>query len=302
MAERVALTGATGFIGQNLLAALDESDYPTRALTRRPRTGSGSVSWINGDLNNSQALDELVDGCTAVIHCAGTVRGNSLEDFLEVNLRGTENLLAAVARQTPRPRFLLISSIAARYPDYSWYSRSKSMAEALLMSDKYSGITRTIYRPAAVYGPGDREMRPLFRLMRRGFLFGPRIPGNRLSLIHVDDLVRAILQWLPAKQAQGTFELDDGATEGYTWEDITSIAHDTWQRPVTHIRVPVTLLTGIAHANLLMARVFRYRAMLTPGKVNEITHENWVCDNTPLMNALGWKPEISLPDAIDTVI
>ena len=302
MTEQVALTGATGFIGQNLLTALDESGYPTRALTRRPRTGSGSVTWINGDLNNSQALDELVEGCTAVIHCAGTVRGNSLEDFLEVNLRGTENLLAAVNKPEPRPKFLLISSIAARYPDYSWYSRSKSMAEALLMSDKYTGMTRTVYRPAAVYGPGDREMRPLFRLMRRGFLFGPRVPGNRISLIHVDDLVRAILEWLPAKQAQGTFELDDGAAQGYTWEDITAIAYDTWQRPVTHIRVPVTLLRGIAHVNLLMARVFRYSAMLTPGKVNEITHENWVCDNTPLMNALGWKPEISLPDAIDTVI
>ena len=302
MTEQVALTGATGFIGQNLLTALDKSGYRTRALTRKPRPGSGSVSWINGDLNNSQALDELVEGCTAVIHCAGTVRGNSLEDFLEVNLRGTENLLAAVAKLTPRPRFLLISSIAARYPDYSWYSRSKSMAETLLMSDEYSEIPRTIYRPSAVYGPGDREMRPLFRLMRRGYLIGPRIPGNRLSLLHVDDLVRAIAQWLQAKQAQGIFELDDGATEGYTWEDITAIAHNTWKRSITHIQVPVALLKGLAHANLLLARMFRYRAMLTPGKVNEITHENWVCDNTPLTNSLGWKPEISLPDAIKTVI
>ncbi len=302
MTEQVALTGATGFIGQNLLTALAESGYPVRALTRRPRPGSGSVSWVNGDLNNSQALDELVEGCTAVIHCAGTVRGNSMEDFLEVNLKGTENLLQAAARPASPPRFLLISSLAARYPDYSWYSRSKSMAEALLMSDKYSRLSRTIYRPSAVYGPGDREMRPLFRLMRRGYLFGPRIPGNRLSLIHVDDLVRAILQWLPAKQAQGTFELDDGATRGYTWEDITAIAYDTWQRPVTHIRVPVALLKCLAHANLLLARTFRYRAMLTPGKVNEITHDNWVCDNTPLTNCLGWKPEISLSDAIDTVI
>ena len=302
MTEQVALTGATGFIGQNLLTALAESGYPVRALTRRPRPGSGSVSWVHGDLNNSQALDELVEGCAAVIHCAGTVRGNSMEDFLEVNLKGTENLLEAAARPASPPRFLLISSLAARYPDYSWYSRSKSMAEALLMSDKYSGLSRTIYRPSAVYGPGDREMRPLFRLMRRGYLFGPRIPGNRISLIHVDDLVRAILQWLPAKQAQGTFELDDGTPRGYTWEDITAIACDTWQRPVTHIRVPVTLLKCLAHANLLLARTFRYRAMLTPGKVNEITHDNWVCDNTPLTNCLGWKPEISLSDTIDTVI
>ena len=107
-------------------------------------------------------------------------------------------------------------------------------------------------------------MRPLFWLMRRGYLFGPRIPGNRLSLIHVDDLVRAILLWLPAKQAQGTFELDDGTSEGYAWEDITAIGSDTWQRAITHIRIPITLLKGFAHVNLMLARTFRYPAMLTP--------------------------------------
>ena len=302
MTERVALTGATGFIGGNLLTALDKSEYPTRALTRRPRTHSGFVSWINGDLNNPRALDELVAGCSSVIHCAGAVRGNSLEDFLEVNLKGTEKLLAAANKQKPPPRFLLISSIAARYPDYSWYARSKSMAETLLMSDGYAGLSRTIYRPTAVYGPGDKEMRPLFQLMRRGFLLGSAPPGARFSLIHVDDLVRAILKWLPAKQAQGLFELDDGTREGYRWEDITAIGYGAWKRPITRIRLPVTLLKSLAHANLLLARVFRYRAMLTPGKVNEITHDNWVCDNTPLTNALGWRPNIRLADAIDSIV
>ena len=302
MTERVALTGATGFIGNNLLAALARSAYPTRALTRRPRAGSGSVTWINGDLNNRAALDELVAGCTCVIHCAGAVRGNSLEDFLEVNLRGTENLLAAVGKLAPAPRFLLVSSIAARYPDFSWYSRSKSMAEALLMSDRYSGVSRTVYRPAAVYGPGDREMQPLFRLMRSGFLLETGMPDARISLIHVDDLVCAILKWLPAKQVQGVFELDDGTREGYRWEDITAIGYDTWKRSITHIRIPVTLLKALAHANLLLARVFRYRAMLTPGKVNEITHDDWVCDNTPLTTCTGWRPNIRLADVIDSVV
>ena len=302
MTERVALTGATGFIGRNLLTVLDKSGYPTRALTRQPRTDSGSVTWTNGDLNNQPALDELVKGCTSVIHCAGAVRGNSLEEFLEVNLRGTGNLLAAINKLATAPRFLLISSIAARYPDYSWYARSKSMAEALLMSDRYAGISRTIYRPTAVYGPGDREMRPLFRLMRRGYLLETGTPGASISLIHVHDLVDAIFKWLQAKQAQGVFELDDGTSRGYRWTDITAIGQDVWKRPITHIRVPVVLLKSLAHVNLLLARIFRYRAMLTPGKINEITHEDWVCDNTPLTNALGWQPNIRLADAIDSVV
>ena len=303
MTERVALTGATGFLGSNLLAALEKSNYPARALTRRPRADTTSTSWINGDLNNRSALDELVEGCSSIIHCAGATRGNSLEDFLEVNLKGTENLLNAARKITPAPRFLLISSVAARYPEYSWYTRSKSMAEALFMSDDYAALSRTIYRPTAIYGPGDREMRPLFRLMRRGFLAGDcdtrdknqpdprRGPGKR----HPD---------VAASQgsAQGLFELDDGTSEGYRREDIAAAGEATWKRRIIHIRIPATLLKCAAHANLQLARAFRYPAMLTPGKVNEITHENWVCDNTPLTVTLGWKPEITLHDGIDTAI
>ncbi len=302
MKEQVALTGATGFVGKNLLAALDKSDYPIRALTRRRQADQGFVSWVNGDLNNQPALDKLVEGCTSVIHCAGAVRGNSLEDFLEVNLKGTENLLAATLKITPPPRFLLISSVAARYPDYSWYSRSKSMAEALLMSDRYSGLSRTIYRPTAIYGPGDKEMQPLLRLMRYGFLLTPGTPDARISLLHVNDLVDAILKWLTATAAGGLFELDDGAGGGYRWRDIIAIGQDTWKRPITHIRVPIPLLKTFSHVNLMLARVFRYPAMLTPKKINEITHEDWVCDNTPLTNHLGWRPTVRLSDAIDSVV
>ena len=306
MTERVALTGATGFLGNNLLAALEKTECRINALTRRPGPDSGPDSgrttWINGDLNNRPALDELVEGCTSIIHCAGATRGNSLEDFLEVNLRGTENLLNAARKITPAPRFLLISSVAARYPGYSWYSRSKAMAEELLMTDDHAALSRTIYRPTAVYGPGDKEMRPLFRLMRRGILAGAGTPGARISLIHVADLVNAIRMWLQATEAQGLFELDDGTSGGYRWEDIATAGEAAWNRRIIRIRVPAPLLKSAAHVNLLFARILRYPAILTPGKVNEITHENWVCDNTPLTATLGWKPEITLREGIDTAI
>ena len=82
-------------------------------------------------MDNRPALDELVEGCSSIIHGAGATRGNSLEDFLAVNLKGTENLLNAARNVTPAPRFLLLSSVAARHPDYSWYARSKALAEEL---------------------------------------------------------------------------------------------------------------------------------------------------------------------------
>lgn len=298
MPGRVALTGATGFIGGNLLASLVKSNFPVQALTRRPRDDSPLVHWVNGDLNNRRALAELVEGCDAVLHCAGAVRGNSLQAFLEVNFRGAQNLLDEVRKQSSRPRFLLISSLAARYPAYSWYARSKSQAEALLRSGQYPGLPWTIYRPTAVYGPGDREMAPLFRTMRRGFLLAPKVAGARISLLHIADLADAVLKWLTAQDAAGLFELDDGAPGGYDWNDIAAAGQAAWKRPVTLVQVPVPLLRGLARVNLLLAGACRRQAMLTPGKVNEITHRDWVCDNAPLTECLGWTPRVNLTDAL----
>ena len=302
MTESVALTGATGFVGSNLLTALEKSGYLVRALTRRPQPARAGIAWINGDLDSRAALAELVKGCAGIIHCAGVTRGNSLEEFRQVNLKGTENLLAATREVIPAPRFLLVSSLAARYPDYSWYARSKAEAEALLLADDHAGRSCAIFRPTAVYGPGDKEMLPLFRLLRRGLLLAAGTPAARISLIHVDDLASAILMWLQAREAQGLFELDDGTEGGYGWADIAAIGRAAWKHRIAQVRVPVPLLSCAARLNLLLACACRYPAMLTPGKVNEITHENWVCDNTPLTARIGWQPNIRLADVIDSVV
>ncbi len=296
--EQVALTGATGFIGKRLLIALNKAGFAVRALTRRDGPGPDAACWVKGDLSQDSALRLLVEGCSAVIHCAGAVRGNSLDDFLATNVGGTEKLLDACLEETPPPRFLLISSLAARRPDYSWYSRSKAMAETALMSERYAALSRTIYRPTAVYGPGDRELRPLLRLMRRGLLPTPRTPDARFSLLHVDDLADAVLKWLGAEKISGRFELDDGAAGGYRWKDVKAIGQNAWKRSIVHVQVPVSLLRVFARINLLCARLLRRKAMLTPGKINEIAHDDWTCDNAPLAACLGWQPKIRLADAI----
>ncbi len=298
MSERVALTGATGFIGTNLLSAFAQAHIPIRALTRSPRKNAGGITWIGGDLENPSALHHLVNDCTAIIHCAGVVRGNSLEDFEHVNVKGTENLLNAVREKPVKPKLLLISSLAARHPQYSWYAKSKATAEELLMSAPYADIPRTIFRPTAVYGPGDKEMQPVFSLMRRGFLLAPKVKNARISLLHVHDLTCAIMAWTRHKKMSGIFEMDDGKKDGYKWGEIADIGEQVWRRPIRRLEVPVPVMNTVAHVNLLLARVFRYSAMFTPGKINEITHKDWVCDNTPLMDHLKWEPKIKLRDGI----
>lgn len=303
MPELVALTGASGFIGSAILQKLVQCKYEVRALGRKPQQDTELVKWIQGDLNNTAALRKLVKDAFAVIHCAGQVRGNSLEAFTQTNVDGTKNLLRVTRDQAVRPRFLLISSLAARQPELSWYAKSKQMAEQALID--YSGnLQWTVFRPTAVYGPGDKEIKPIFSATRYGFLPVVGNPANHFSLLHVNDFVTAIQCWLETKTTtNGIFELDDGNPGGYSYQSLAAIAQDVWQRPVRCFFIPIPLVRLVATANLWLSRLLHYAPMLTPGKTRELQHPDWLCDNRPLMNALPyWHPSVKLRDALPKII
>ncbi|MGY8974444.1 MAG: NAD-dependent epimerase/dehydratase family protein, partial [Sphingomonadales bacterium] len=67
----IALTGATGFVGQAVLAEALRCEEPVRALTRRPMAQREGVAWVEGTLDSKPALAQLVAGAEAVIHVAG---------------------------------------------------------------------------------------------------------------------------------------------------------------------------------------------------------------------------------------
>jgi nucleoside-diphosphate-sugar epimerase len=248
-------------------------------------------------------LQSLIKGVSAVVHCAGVVRGSSLKEFTHTNVDGTNNLVRISLQQIPPPKFLLISSLAAREPSLSWYAKSKYLAEQIVADN--SGIMPwTIFRPTAVYGPGDKELSPLLRITRYGVLPMVGSKTARYSLIHVSDLVSAILCWLVTiDQVRGVYELDDGKPGGYDCHSLVSIAQEVWGRPVRCIFIPVTLVSLFADINLWLAVLLRYAPMLTPGKVREIRHPNWVCDIAPLFLVLpSWQPCVRLRDALPKAI
>jgi nucleoside-diphosphate-sugar epimerase len=259
------------------------------------------IELISGDLHNHQALHELLQDCEAVIHLAGAVRGNSYRGFEQPNVEGTENLCQAVRAQNKPPRLLLFSSIVAREPQLSWYSRSKRAAEDQLR-EAYADLDWTILRPPAVYGPGDKEMLPIFRLMAKGIAPVPGAVKARTSLIHVDDLVAASLSCLVSEATSGElFYLDDGHTDGYDWTDMAAIAAQVYRRPVRTWSVPRLLLDAIAVTNLGLARLSGRAAMLTPAKLRELRHPDWVANNATITAASGWQPQIGLMQGLQSL-
>jgi nucleoside-diphosphate-sugar epimerase len=257
-----------------------------------------SVQWQPGSLADEHSLRVLVDGADAVVHCAGAVRGITLDQFKEVNTEGVTRILRAAIEQKV-PRFLLMSSLAAREPGLSAYAASKKLGEDVLLG--CSGkIEWEILRPPAVYGPGDREMQPLLQLIRRGIvpIIGDR--AGRFSLIHVDDLVQAVHCLIVDKGTRHgrCFELHDGHRDGYTWSDIAKIATYLNGKEPFCLSVPRSLMQFVGLINISLARLFGYKPMLTPGKVREIFHPDWVCDNTAITGEIDWQPQISFQEGM----
>ena len=298
MPELVALTGATGFIGTALTNIFSQAGIKVRALSRKTRISDKSLEWVQGDMHSPLALKRLVQNADTVIHCAGNVRGKSKQEFLSINQVGTENLLAACKNEKNIQRFLLISSLAAKHPHLSWYAYSKHAAEQTLLANKNNFSSSTVFRPTAVYGPGDKEIRPLLKGLKMGLLVKPDAKTN-FSLLHINDLVSAINLWAShPTPINGTYELDDGTANGYNWSKLIDLAQQHWGKSVYSISIPIGFLKILANTNLKIARLLHYSPMLTPGKVNEILYPDWVCDNSDLSTAIKWQPSIHLSHAM----
>ena len=298
---RVAITGATGFIGRRLTLDLHRRGHRVRALVRDPRRADEllvpGVELVAGDLASPAALARLVAGCDAVIHCAGAVRGRNYSDFAPANVAGVEQMLAALRTQPPA-RLLVLSSLAAREPGLSPYAASKRAGERILLTQG-EGVRWTILRPPAVYGPGDRELLPLFRLMARGLAAVPGQMSDRVSLLYIADLIAAITAWLQLKDPPSSvFPLSDPTDGGYSWTEIIAIASATFGRRVRPLPLPAMALDVAARVNWLGAAALGYAPMLTPAKLRELRHPDWVCDWRELGTALHWQPQVPLAEGL----
>ena len=298
----IAVTGITGFIGQAIGRQLHAAGWKIRALVRdqsRAQALKGIVDeWVSGDLGDQGALQKLASDAYAVVHCAGVVRGATQQAFDEVNVEGVRNLVESISNLDEPPRLLGLSSLAAREPGLSFYARSKYEGEQVLRKQA-AGLDWIALRPPAVYGPGDRELLPLFQLMARGLAPIPGSRDARFSMIYVDDIARLVESWLHTDQVpSGVSSLHDGTPGGYGWSDVSAAGSRLCQRPVREFRLPGAVLTVPAWINRRLARWLGYAPMLTPEKLRELRHPDWVCDNEALHQVLDWQPRIQLEEGL----
>jgi nucleoside-diphosphate-sugar epimerase len=292
----IALTGGTGFVGQAVVDLACRRGLSLRALARREQAPCNGVEWIRGDLADRAALVRLVDGAQAVLHVAGVVNAPDPMGFHLGNVAGTEALVEA-AEQAGVPRFVFVSSLAAREPGLSAYGQSKRHAEEVVQT---STLDWTIVRPPAIYGPRDREILELFRAARWGVVPIPPA-GGRASVIHVEDLARLLVALLPSDPAlsRRIVEPDDGREGGWTHADLARAIGRAVGRRVWTPHMPKWALLSAARLDRL---VRGKRARLTPDRVGYMVHPDWVSRVGKSPPAGLWQPEIPTEEGLAATV
>jgi len=209
---RVALTGATGYTGGRLLAALRRRGDEVTALVREGSAREGleqaGARLVVGDLSSQKGLEPLVEGADAVLHVAATFRtaGHADRYYHDVNVGGTERLLEA-ALSAGVKRFVHTSTVGVhghvvRPPaDESSpiapgdvYQATKAEAEAMVLQfGRERGLPVVVVRPGAIYGPGETRLLKLFRAIARGRYAIVGSGRTFYHLVYIDDLVAGFL-------------------------------------------------------------------------------------------------------------
>jgi uncharacterized protein YbjT (DUF2867 family) len=269
-ARLVAVTGATGFLGRHLARELAADGWRVRVLARRdvihPLWRELEVEVVLGDLADASALDRLCRDAELVVHCAGLTKAWTAAAFNAVNVEGTRRVA-----ERATGRMLLVSSLSAREPGLSDYAASKRAGEEAARA--VLGQRITVVRPPALYGPGDPETLPLFKLAASSPVLPLLGPEARIAMMHVQDAARQIAA-IAKLSEPFEISLADNRPDGYRWREVLQTAANVFGRTPKCVRIPQLALHLAAAAGRLASRSGP-APMISFGKVREISHPDW---------------------------
>ena len=305
-----AVTGATGFIGRALALRLAAAGTPVLALVRdTARAGelatTPGIELVRGDLREPALLRDLTGRAGVVYHLAGLTSARSRGEFMAVNAEVTGALAAAAANSPAPPKLVLVSSLSVAGPrtaqrpareedppaPVNGYGESKLLGEELLRREA-TGVRWTIVRPPWVYGPGDRATLALFRLAARGFFPSVRGGCMQISLVHVHDLVEALVLAGDSPAADGRiYYAADGVVHTVAQLGQALLAACGGGRT---LHVPGFVFRFMGLAGEAGAWLTRRPPLLGRDKACEGLQQGWVCDDSRIRAELGYRSRVGL--------
>ena len=314
----VLVTGGTGFLGRAVCRQFVEAGHQVRSLSRNPdpELAELGVEQHQGDLRDPTAVHRAVAGCAAVVHTAAKAGlWGRREEFYDINVRGTEHVVAA-CRAHDVPALVHTSSASVvfggddltgadettPYPDryLAHYPWSKALAEKVVRAADSGHLATVILRPHLIWGPGDPHFMPrLLRIARRGVpLVGDG--ENRVDTIHIDNAAEAhglalrLLTESPQLGGHTYFISQDEPTPlRQMMADLLSAAGV--EARFRRVPAPAAHLAGGAME--LLWRLLPGEPPLTRFLVAELATSHWF-DIGAAKRDLGYSPTISTPQGL----
>ncbi|MEI6414221.1 MAG: NAD-dependent epimerase/dehydratase family protein [Pseudomonadota bacterium] len=319
---RVLVTGGTGFIGRRLVDTLVGQGVPVRILTRQPERArilwSDQVEIHSGDLTAPESLAGVCDGITTLFHLASHAHDFSPDGQGEtlhqrITESGTQALLSE-ARAGGIQRLVFASSVKAMGEGgevcldeeapvlpVGAYGQSKAVAERLVFENgARQGWHTAVLRLPMVYGHGSKGNLPrMIRAIRRGGF--PPLPevANRRSMIHVDDVVQALLLLAGHPQANGqVFIATDG--EIYSTQRLYRLIHRELGRPLPSWSLPLAAFRLAAWLGEILARAFQHPVGIDSSTVVKLFGSAWYRHDR--IQTLGFSPRCHLAGSIRAIV
>ncbi len=308
---KALVTGATGFVGSHLAAVLVARGDEVRCLARRPEQAADIAAlgalMAPGSLEDAAALAAALAGVEVIYHVAGLTAAASERELHEVNAEGTRRLVAAAQATVPSlRRFVYVSSLAAVGPTargavlteespcgpVTAYGRSKLAGEQVVR--RSPALPWTIVRPAAVYGPRDRELLRMFRIARWRVapVFGLGL--QEISLVFAADLAGGIARAGADPRSLGqTYHLAHAApTTQRALATAIGRAVSGGRAPLV-LPVPAVVAAPIVRAIGSAARPGR-RSVVSGDKLPEFLAPSWATSVAKAERELGWRAATDL--------
>ncbi|MEE9508819.1 MAG: NAD-dependent epimerase/dehydratase family protein [Anaerolineales bacterium] len=323
MAERALVTGATGFIGYHLVRELARSGANVTCLVRSTSDTEAiepfNPQFVLGDILQEESLVEATSNADVVFHLAAAQESFKPQDYYDLNVGGTRNLVEACARHESPPIFVYVSSLAAAGPTssgnllterdapspFSHYGKSKLAAEEVVRAWAHE-VPITIVRPPIVFGEYDKDVFQVFQYIKYGIhlVLPPR--ETRYSLIHASDLSQGLIDVAREGERLEHEKSMDPSGKGlyYLADDVHTswgelgelISESLGRKSVRLIRVPRLLTLSFALVYELGARIRGTPGIVSFDKARDAFAGSWVCSAEKATKQLGFKPEVSLKD------
>jgi uncharacterized protein YbjT (DUF2867 family) len=238
----IVITGATGFVGRDVVKQARAEGHPVRVIVRDPKEAEWlardfGVELFHGNVLYAPSLEGSMQGAKCVIHLVGIINEWKENTFERVHTQATIHVVDA-AKKAGVKRYLHMSALGVGEGARSQYHQTKWAAEQYV---RKSGLAWTIFRPSLIYGPRDKSINVLAKLIRR-LPFVP-VLGNgnsKIQPVSVENVAKCFVSAIKNDSTIGkTYDLC--GPEAFTWNELYDKLLRLYglRKPKLHLPLPV---------------------------------------------------------------